>query len=322
MHLKLHWKPFSFELKETLKTSQGNLKEKEGWLLLIKDEKGKSGWGEISPLNKSQLVECGKILSQLNEDITREELEAGLKIWPGALGFGIGAALAEIDELIGAKEKGGWLKAPRSAILLPRNQSLKTLNDLVIKQQQSTELPLTFKWKIGIKPQKQEAIFVSEILKNIPTNARLRLDANAGLNRLEANKWANQLLHEPRLEWLEQPLATDDVIGLLELGQKIPIALDESLLHKPDLRRSWTGWQIRRPSLEGDPRLLLKELSQGVGYRMLSTSFETGIGLRWIHHLAALQKTGPTPTAPGLAPGWCPKSPLFSGDPRSVWKAA
>ena len=74
--------------------------------------------------------------------------------------------------------------------------------------------------------------------------------------------------------------------------------------------------------MEGDPRPLLKELEQGVGYRMVSTSFETGIGLRWIHHLAALQQLGATPTAPGLAPGWCPGGPLFSKNPQFVWQAA
>jgi O-succinylbenzoate synthase len=55
---------------------------------------------------------------------------------------------------------------------------------------------------------------------------------------------------------------------------------------------------------------------------MLSTSFETGIGRRLLEHLAALQADGPTPTAPGLAPGWRPEGPLFAADPQQVWEAA
>jgi len=55
---------------------------------------------------------------------------------------------------------------------------------------------------------------------------------------------------------------------------------------------------------------------------MLSTAFETGIGRRWLHHLAALQHLGPTPAAPGLAPGWCPAGALFDPDPQNVWQAA
>ena len=88
------------------------------------------------------------------------------------------------------------------------------------------------------------------------------------------------------------------------------------------LKNSWKGWQIRHPLLEGDPRILLKELQGGVGFRVISTAFETGIGKRWISHLAALQQKGLTPTAPGLAPGWCPDSNLFSEQPEIVWDAA
>ena len=90
----------------------------------------------------------------------------------------------------------------------------------------------------------------------------------------------------------------------------------------PSLRNRWGGWQVRRPLLEGDPRPLLRQLQECVPYRMLSTAFETGIGRRWLHHLAALQLQGPTPVAPGLAPGWCPSGPLFSDDPAAVWEAA
>jgi O-succinylbenzoate synthase len=55
---------------------------------------------------------------------------------------------------------------------------------------------------------------------------------------------------------------------------------------------------------------------------MVSTALETGVGRRWIDHLAALQAEGPTPTAPGLAPGWTPEGPLFAADPELVWEAA
>jgi O-succinylbenzoate synthase len=54
---------------------------------------------------------------------------------------------------------------------------------------------------------------------------------------------------------------------------------------------------------------------------MVSTALETGIGRRWVHHLAALQAAGPTPAAPGLAPGWTPVGPLFAQDPTVVWEA-
>ena len=131
-----------------------------------------------------------------------------------------------------------------------------------------------------------------------------------------------RLRDDPRLDWLEQPLAVEDQAGLEQLAALGPVALDESLHQHPELRRSWSGWQVRRPALEGDPRLLLRELQAGLPQRMLSTAFETGIGRRWLEHLAGLQAQGPTPAAPGLAPGWTPAGPLFSDDPEQVWAAA
>ena len=107
-----------------------------------------------------------------------------------------------------------------------------------------------------------------------------------------------------------------------ELAEEFPVALDQSLFLDPSLRDCWEGWQVRRPTLEGDPRGLLNDLKVGMGYRMLSSAFETGIGRRWLSHLASLQQEGPTPTAPGLAPGWTPEGDLFSQSPELVWEAA
>jgi len=307
---------------KTLATSQGSLVGKSGWLIRLKNSVGDYGWGEVSPLNSCDQAKCRALLRKLSKETSRQELEEGLIIWPRALAFGIGAALGEIDGLIGLNSKVGWLKAPQSAFLLSNNKSPLKEIDYLVKKQKATQYPLTLKWKIAIESIGQEEALLYQILEHLPKTTRLRLDANAGLNFVQAQAWANHFIEEPKLEWLEQPLPIDDLEGISKLAKQIPVALDESLLVQPSLRNKWQSWQVRRPLLEGDPRVLLKELEEGIGFRMLSTTFETGIGLRWIHHLAALQQKGPTPTAPGLAPGWCPNSPLFSSDPFAVWEAA
>ena len=86
--------------------------------------------------------------------------------------------------------------------------------------------------------------------------------------------------------------------------------------------QGWPGWLVRRPALEGDPRPLLAALAAGSPRQMVSTALETGIGWRLVAHAAALQLRGPTPTAPGLAPGWRPEGGLFAADPLQVWEAA
>ncbi len=321
MRLQIHWKPFSFRLKRSLQTSQGIFACRQGWLLRLENSLGCCGWGEVSPLSALDLKACKHLLHDLGHSTSRQHLEEGMSHWPSPMAFGLGAALAELDELVGDGVGKGWLQAPDSALLLPAGEVLLDELDSLIASSNHQRGPLTLKWKVALGPLENELTLLHKILERIPDNARLRLDANGGWDRSQAKTWVNYLHHQPSLEWVEQPLPPGDFEGHLALLKQVPIALDESLTVEPALRKSWPGWQVRRPILEGDPRLLLSELEEGIGRRMISTAFETGIGRRWVNHLAALQQNGPTPTAPGLAPGWCPDGPLFSTDPELVWDA-
>lgn len=186
-----------------------------------------------------------------------------------------------------------------------------------------TASAFTVKWKVANGDDGLERRVLETLLERLPHNGRLRLDANGGWDRATAWRWAERLAGEPRLDWLEQPLPPDDQAGLEELATLVPVALDESLRLDPQLvADSWRGWQVRRPLAEGDPRPLLAALQAGTPRLMLSTAFETGIGRRFLHHLAGLQARGPTPTAPGLAPGWRPRGDLFTQEPKTAWEAA
>ena len=133
---------------------------------------------------------------------------------------------------------------------------------------------------------------------------------------------ADRLAGDPRLDWLEQPLSPADRVGLLALQRQVPVALDGSLQLEPWFAEPWPSWQVRRPSQEGDPRPLLAALERGTPWLLISTAFETGIGRRWLEHLAALQSLGPTPAAPGLAAEWQFGGGLAARDPLRVWEAA
>jgi O-succinylbenzoate synthase len=287
------------------------------------------------------LTELAAAIAELGEAQPRELLEAYLAgpACPPSLGFALGAALAEADGLVdgegapapapGASAPGQrWWPAPPGAELLPAGEAmLPALEQLLLicADGASGPLsvnPLSVKWKVAAGADGQERALLELLLAQLPANARLRLDANGGWSRATAWGWAERLAGEARLQWLEQPLASGDQAGLEALAARLPVALDESLQLRPQLRHSWPGWQVRRPSQEGDPRPLLAALAAGQPGLMLSTGFETGIGRRWLHHLAALQMRGPTPAAPGLASGWQPPGALFAADPWQVWTAA
>jgi o-succinylbenzoate synthase len=325
--VRLAWRPFRLPLARPLLTAPGTLAEKRGWLLRLELE-GALGWGEAAPLPftapqaRERLGELAGAIGILGSGLPRQRLEETLPSLQPELAFALGMALAEADGLVGAGA-GGWLPPPASAVLLPAGPAaLPALEAALAGAGPAAADPPSFKWKVAACGDALERQVLEALLERLPPQARLRLDANGGWDPATAAAWAERLEAEPRLQWLEQPLDPGDQAGLEALAARLPVALDESLRQRPELRRSWSGWQVRRPALEGDPRPLLAQLQAGAPRLMLSTAFETGIGRRWLHHLAALQQRGPTPAAPGLAPGWSPEGPLASPDPERVWEAA
>ncbi len=322
MDLKFHSRPFSFRLNRPLNTSKGSLEIRNGWLLHLEDQSGGVGWGEASPYEDEEMKEIEDFLVGRGPIVSRNELEDRMRLGPGALAFGIGSALAELDGVVGSRSNRNWLEPPSSAILLPAGKDALEALDVALELCLNASQPLTFKWKVAVRPYLEEMDLLNKLMQRLPNSSRLRLDANGGWDRPTAAMWVNRLVNVQRLEWLEQPLPAEDIEGLRDLGNQLPVALDESLVWDNSLRESWPGWQVRRPVLEGDPRMLLAEFEEGISQRMISTAFETGIGRRWVHHMAALQQEGSTPTAPGLAMEWFPKGSLFSTDPNLVWNAA
>jgi len=321
--LELAWRPFVFRLPRQLVTAQGALAQKRGWLLRLQAADGRLGWGEAAPLEPQDPRghgACAAAIAALGPRLERQHLEQALPQLPGPLAFAFGLALAELEGL-GSPAQGGWLAAPPSAELLPAGAAALTALDALLQKRppcQGTP-PFTVKWKVAAGADAEERAVLEQLLARLPAGCKLRLDANGGWDRATAQAWAERLAAGPRLDWLEQPLSVADPQGLERLAALVPVALDESLMADPALAQRWSGWQVRRPASEGDPRPLLASLQSGTPNLCLSTAFETGIGRRLVAHLAALQAQGPTPTAPGLAPGWRPQGELFAADPERVW---
>ena len=303
-------------------TSQGAWQERCGWLLRLQAGDGRIGWGEAA-VEPERQAELAAALAALPEASARSDLEAVLPGQPLPLACAVGMALAELDGL-GSSASGGWRPAPPSAFLLPAGEpALPALAEAMQAAAAAGHAP-TVKWKVAATADALERRLLEVLLERLPACGRLRLDANGGWDRPTAQAWAQRLATDPRLEWLEQPLPPADQSGLEALAHLLPVALADSLRAREGWRpgAAWPGWQVRRPLLEGDPRPLLAARTAGPPRQRVSTALETGIGRRFLEHLAALQACGPTPTAPGLAPGWRPGGALFAADPERVWEAA
>ena len=297
-----------------------NILNKTGWIIQLKNEKNNIGYGEVSPLKSEHLALCksqlDKIPKQINENIFINEI---CKFHP-CIQSAVNVALGEIRGILKFQNNYDFDDINKTAILLDSNNILDELKNLR-NNKTLVNKEITLKWKVGTLDSASEEKILEKILSEINNQVKLRIDANGSWDRNYANRWAEILSDNINLDWLEQPLSVDDLEGLKELEKKIPVALDESIIKYPDLIRNWKGWQIRRPSQEINPLILLKELEEKKGFRIISTSFETGVGMRVLNHFSSIQLTGPTPKVPGLALRNLPKTILFSNNPKDIWKS-
>ena len=319
MNLKFKKKSYCFKLSAKVENSKTTYLRKSGWIIKLTNNDKKIGFGEVSPLKEYDLKICQKQLNLIPEQISLKNLSREIKKFHPCIQSAINSALAEISGEIIFKESYFFDGIDKTAILLNPYDVISELQTIK-KSQPNIEKSLTLKWKVAVKDNKEEEKLLKEILSQIDNNMKLRIDANGSWGREIAYRWVDILKDNQNIDWLEQPLSIDDIDGLKELNKKIPIALDESLLKYPNLINEWEGWQIRRPSQEKNPIKLLRDLENKKGLISISTSFETGIGMRWLYHLSSLQLLGPTPKVPGLATNKTPNSYLFSNDPRKIWE--
>ncbi len=318
MNLKFKKKSYSFKLSTKVENSKNTYLTKSGWIIKLINNDKKIGFGEVSPLRKEDLKKCAKQLDMIPEYVEVLNLSDQINIFHPCIQSAINSALAEINGKIIFKGNDDFDEIDKTAILLNPEDVISDLNEIKKRQSNIGKL-VTIKWKVALKNNHDEEAILEEILSQIDNNIKLRIDANGSWGREIANRWADILKDNKNIDWLEQPLCVDDIDGLKELNKKIPIALDESLLKFPTLIDEWKGWQIRRPSQEKNPVLLLKELENKKGLISISTSFETGIGKRWLYHLSSLQLKGPTPKVPGLAMNKFPNSFLFLNEAKKIW---
>ena len=318
MNLIFKKKSYCFNLSTKVENSKTSYLTKSGWIIKLKNNDKKIGFGEVAPLLKEDLTKCEEQLNMIPEYLGVLNLSEQINIFHPCIQSAINSALAEINGKIIFKENYFFDEIDKTAILLNPNNVISDLNEIK-KSQSNIGKSVTIKWKVALKNNNEEEAILEEILSQIGNNINLRIDANGSWGREMANRWADILKDNKNIDWLEQPLSVDDIDGLKELNKKIPIALDESLLKFPTLIDEWKGWQIRRPSQEKNPDKLLRDLENKKALISISTSFETGIGRRWLYHLSSLQLQGPTPKVPGLAMNKFPNSFLFLNQAQKIW---
>ncbi|MGK7929108.1 MAG: o-succinylbenzoate synthase [Spirulina sp.] len=267
---------YRYPFKQPLKTHHGTWNIREGIIIRLTDEKGKIGKGEIAPLpwfGSETLAEAEQFIKRLETQIKREDIFAIPDRLP-ACQFAFESALEEIENNENIENF-----SPAFSYLLPAG-------DLALQQWQEyyNRGGRTFKWKIAVESLAEELKIFQQLVRTLPADIKLRLDANGGLNRDGAKRWLEAADRTGNIEFIEQPLPSQNWQEMIKLQAEYAtdLALDESVATLSQLeqcyRQGWRGICVIKAAIAGSPQRLRKICQESAIDPVFSSVFETEIG--------------------------------------------
>ncbi len=296
MNTKLTWEPYTLNLKTTWRIAHGATDQRHNVFVCLDDGSGNnSGFGEAAGVPHHGESQAG-IIAYLEQVVDRSwdifDLEEGLKRLPA----GSNAARTAIDvALHDALGKKLGLPVYKLFGLNPANIPLTSYTvgmdtpEVMAERAKASGMPII---KIKMGGADDEAA-----LKAIrqATNARLRVDANAGWTREQAAALIPRLIQYD-IEFVEQPLPVGDIEGLrwlrsLNLG--VPIFSDENILNSKDVaaHAGAVDGVVIKVQKAGGLREAIRAIhtARALDMRiMLGCMVETSLGVTAAAHIAAL----------------------------------
>ncbi len=316
---QFNFTPYRYSFNQPLRTSHGIWRVREGIIITLCDLDNRIGKGEIAPIpwfGSETREDALNFCSQLKNSLTEEDIIRIRDSLP-ACQFAFESALWELRDKETGSPKG--LAPLRSAswgdgemrrwedkeaggdgevllnycYLLPAgSQVLDCDFDKIIKSSQSLSIN-TFKWKIGVYPLAEEIAILQQLVSRLPTEIKLRLDANGGLTWAEAHRLLEVTDKMPQIEFIEQPLPPSQFKEMMTLAAEYqtPLALDESVTNIRQLQdcyhQGWRGVFVVKSAISGKPSLLRKFCQQHPLDIVFSSVFETSVGRQAALKLAA-----------------------------------
>ena len=325
---------FSLPLLRPLFNSRGAISQRRGVLLQIADESGLRGFGEATPLpgfgletlNES-VAALGGFLPQLigqSVDTIPPVLEQFEQNFPAAR-----CALSALDcalcDLLakrrGISIAGLFCEKPLKDFPVNCLLSEQNIDSMLTKAMSKRDQGFVdFKLKVGAWPLLDDVECVQRLRACLGDGARIRLDANGAWSCATALRALEQL-RVYDIEFIEQPVAVDDIAGLANLcaRQMIPIAADESVVDLGSAERILAEGAadilMLKPSALGGPHRTMKIVNLAVekGCSLVFSSLLDGAVARAM--AAQLAAATPGVYAHGLATG-----EFFSADIASELK--
>lgn len=183
------YQPYERPFNVPLQTHHGKWAVRQGVFVLLREQgTGAIGIGEISPLpwfGTESIQEAIAYCSSLPRVLTRSQIFAISNPLPcSQFGFGTALETLQSDHHALSTLTLEYVAPPANICgLLPTGA--KALSDWPGLWQKGHR---TFKWKIGVAPIESELSLFRTLMSALPPIAKLRLDANGGLNFEQAQR--------------------------------------------------------------------------------------------------------------------------------------
>jgi o-succinylbenzoate synthase len=276
--LKFQFKLYQNHFKQPLQTSHGVWSIREGIIISLTNSAGITSRGEIAPLpwfGSETMTQAIEFCQQQKEAITKQEIMAIPNHLP-CCQFALESAYLALTQ----PHLACLPQALEFCYLLPAGEkALTTWQNLY-----QANLANTFKWKIGVLTLAEEIEILQQLTANFPSDVKLRLDANGGLNLTQTQQLLSVTDSLEAIEFIEQPMSPKYLLDILQLNQEYttPLALDESVASFQQLQqvydRGWRGVYIIKAAIMGFPTRLRQFCQDKNLDVVLSSVFETEVG--------------------------------------------
>ncbi len=296
----IRWRPFRLPVRAPIATAAGVIEAREGIVVELRDPEDRRGFGEASPLpwdGDGGLDEVLRVLDEWAPRLLAGELAPAQPRSPAAAALRCALDCARLD--LNGRRRGRGISA-----LLGGATREVSVNAVIgdgppdqVREQAAAAVAAgydTLKLKVAAGPIEEDRVRVEAVREAAPY-ARLRLDANGAWD-VETAAAAIRRLERFDLEYVEQPVAADDLDGLARLRAEgvCPIAADESAADRASAKRVLdTGAAdvlVLKPMRVGGIRRALnlaRDASWGGVGCVVTTTFDSSLGVAAALHLAA-----------------------------------
>ncbi len=333
---------FNIPFVHPIKVGSEILHSREGFIVTLTDEEGRTGFGEVAPLpglDETSLEQCLSELAAAKNRLHHLSLNPGLfdilipwlgmASLPGSFSahtlFGLESAFMSLylqckltEGSINALSLPDPLKVPVNGLFIPEAEHKKTISQISALQACGMKI---VKVKIGRLPADEEIHQILSLADTIGKELTLRLDGNKALSARTYARYFSALRHL-NVEYAEEPLRDGEPVASPDVSW--PQALDESLpqyldSRNPDLAKLPPEIRIiiLKPGLlaglHGIARCIEDAGKQNIK-TVLSSAFNTGITLATLGAFSILANLSPD-TAHGLDTLRYLKSDILSDSP-------